>query len=131
MITGLMHIAVYTKNMDETMDFYVNRLKFTNTWKGMVMTRNGMANAAVVKMGDCVLELVVPPDLGKVNRLAGPVQHFALRVQNMNETIEFLRSQGIEISEEPEDIAFEGGVRHCFIYGPSNERIELAERVPL
>ena len=65
---------------------------------------------------------------GKVcKQSAGPVQHFALKVDNLEETILELKNKGIEIKENIEFITYEGGTLHAFIYGPSNERIELAE----
>lgn len=131
MITGLEHIAIYTKDMDSTKDFYVSRLGFHVTWEGMVDTGNGFTHAVTVRLGSCTLELVQPPDLSKVNEVWGPVQHFALHTDDLDKTMQELEENGICIKEPPGQITYEGGVYHAFIYGPSHERIELVEHRPM
>lgn len=131
MITGLEHIAIYTRNMDATRDFYVRKLGFCVTWEGMVDTGNGFTHAVTARLGTCILELVQPPDLSRVNEIWGPVQHFALQTDDLDSTIRELEEKGVHIMEEPGQISYEGGVYHAFIYGPSHERIELVEHRPM
>ena len=128
MITGLEHIAIYTRDMDATKEFYVGRLGFHVTWEGMVDTGNGFTHAVTARLGSCVLELVQPPDLSRVNETWGPVQHFALHTDDLDSTIRELEAIGVPIREAPGQITYEGGVYHAFIYGPSHERIELVEQ---
>lgn len=129
MIVGLQHIAIYTRDIDATKNFYVSGLGFRITWEGMVRVKSGVALACTAVLGTCVLELVLPPNLNDVHNIAGPVQHFALQTNNLKETIVELSKNGIAIIEPPEFITYEGGVNHAFIYGPSNERIELFEKL--
>lgn len=93
----------------------------------MVEVKSGTTHACTLQLGSCILEIVLPPVLDSVHSVAGPVQHFALKVDNLEETILELKNKGIEIKENIEFITYEGGTLHAFIYGPSNERIELAE----
>ena len=127
MIVGLQHIAIYTSDIDATKAFYVSGLGFCITREGMVHVKSGVVYACTAVLGTCVLELVLPPDLNDVHNIAGSVQHFALQTDHLQETIAALSINGIAIVESPEFITYAGGVNHAFIYGPSNERIELIE----
>ena len=130
-VEGLFHIAVYTKNVDNSIDFYSNLLGFQVDWRGMVDHPSGKIDAAVISLGDCVIELVLPVDPSRIANEAGPVQHIALKVSNLQSLLKDLASKGVRfefdgIEELPTLL---NGVRHAFIYGPSNERIELAEEM--
>ena len=54
------------------------------------------------------------------------LDHFGLRVENMDEATEQLRSKGAEFICEPWEIR--PGVKIAFIKGPDNISIELAQR---
>ena len=130
-VEGLFHIAVYTKNVDNSIDFYSNLLGFQVDWRGMVDHPSGKIDAAIISLGDCVIELVLPVDPSRIANEAGPVQHIALKVSNLQSLLKDLASKGVRfefdgIEELPTLL---NGVRHAFIYGPSNERIELAEEM--
>ncbi len=130
-VEGLFHIAVYTKNVDDSIDFYSRLLGFQVDWRGMVDHPTGKIDAAVISLGDCVIELVRPVDPSRLAKVAGPVQHIALRVSNLQSLLKDLASKGARfefdgIEELPSLLS---GVRHAFIYGPSNERLELAEEM--
>ena len=127
MILGLKHIAIYTKDIEATKRFYMDKLGFTMTWEGFVEVKSGITHACTMQLGTCILELVLPPVLDNVHSVAGPIQHFALQVDDLEKTVCELEKKGIEIKEEMEFITYEGGILHAFIYGPSNERIELVE----
>lgn len=132
-ILGLFHIGVYTKDIDVSIDFYSRILGFQKEWRGIVDHPTGKVEAAVMKLGDCILELVRPVDLGRVSNVAGPVQHIALRVKNLEEIIGDLSAKSISLSHEGVELipTFYHGIKHAFIYGPSGERIELAEELKL
>ncbi len=129
MIIGLLHIGVYTLNLDESIDFYCRYLGFTLRWKGTVPHPTGFLPVATVVLNDCVIELVRPADDERVNTLEGPVQHIALLVENLDEVIVELKNKGLKFDEDVSKIEYEGGIRHCFLRGPSNERIELGETI--
>ena len=130
-VEGLFHIAVYTKDVDDSIDFYSNLLGFQVDWRGMVDHPTGKIDAAVISLGDCVIELALPVDPSRVANEAGPVQHIALKVSSLQSLLKDLASKGVRfefdgIEELPTLL---NGVRHAFIYGPSNERIELVEEM--
>ena len=55
--------------------------------------------------------------------------HVALRVDDLDATLEQLRTQGIEPEKPPYQIR-EGGSRLCFVRDPDDYRIELIEKSP-
>jgi lactoylglutathione lyase len=52
--------------------------------------------------------------------------HIALGVDDLNETLDRLKEQGIEPEREPYRVR-EGGSRICFVRDPDDYRIELIE----
>jgi lactoylglutathione lyase len=128
---GLFHIAVYTRDVDESIEFYTKLLGFRVDWRNIVDHPSGKIDAAIVRLNDCVIELVRPADPSRVAKDAGPVQHIALRVSDLSSMLQDLASKGARFEFEgiEELPTLLDGVRHVFIYGPSNERIELAEEM--
>ena len=130
-VLGLFHIGIYTKDIQKSIGFYSEILGFKTEWYGNVDHPTGKVEAAVMKHGDCIIELVRPVDLARVTNTAGPVQHLALKVVNLEETMKLLSSKGVCFSQEGLEVipTFMNGIRHAFLYGPSGERIELAEEL--
>jgi catechol 2,3-dioxygenase-like lactoylglutathione lyase family enzyme len=128
-IESLHHIGIYTKSVDESLAFYTEILEFKKQWRGIVDHPTGKLDVAIISIGDCVIELVRPADLSVITPKAGPIQHVALKVSHIEEHVEKLERSGIEL--HPSKIEFLptllNGVKHVFLYGPSGERIELAE----
>lgn len=54
------------------------------------------------------------------------LDHFGLRVNNLDETVAELKRRGAEFASEPR--AVRPGLKIAFIRGPENVRIELMER---
>jgi len=131
LISGLLHIGVYTKDVDKSIEFYTRILGFQKEWRGIVDHPSGRFDVALIKLGDCMIELVRPADLGRVADAPGPVQHIALKVSDLEKVMEVLRGKGIDFQNEGLETltTFRNGIRHCFLYGPSGERIELAEEL--
>lgn len=127
MIRGLLHVGVYTLNLEESIRFYCDVLGFTLRWQGIVPHSSGRLPVATVVLQDCVIELVHPADESRVRKLEGPIQHLALWVDNMDSILRELADKGITLDEDVSEVQYEGGIRHCFIRGPGNERIELGE----
>jgi lactoylglutathione lyase len=128
-IEGLHHIGIYTKSVDESLAFYTEVLGFKKQWRGIVDHPTGKLDVAIISIGDYVIELVRPADLSVITPRAGPVQHVALKVSQIEAFVEKLERKGIGL--HPKKIEFLptllNGVKHIFLFGPSGERIELAE----
>ncbi len=128
-IEGLHHIGVYTRSVDESLAFYMQTLDFQMQWRGTVDHPTGRLDVAMVRQGDCVIELVRPADLANVASKPGPVQHIALKVSRIEDHIRQLEKKGVELQPKALESlpTLAGGVKHIFLYGPSGERIELVE----
>jgi lactoylglutathione lyase len=72
------------------------------------------------------LELTFNHD-GRTYDLGSGYGHIALAVDDLDETLERLKQQGIEPEREPYRVR-EGGSRLCFVRDPDSYRIELIER---
>lgn len=129
MIKGLMHIGVYTLSLEKSICFYRDILGFDVRWRGLVSHQTGQLPVATLALGDCVIELVQPAEPARVHTEEGPVQHIALHVTELEQVIDGLLQKGLKLEEEITEIDYEGGVRHCFVRGPSHERIELGEYI--
>ena len=92
-LEGLHHIGVYTRSVDESLAFYVQNLEFHRQWRGIVDHPTGKLDVAIIRRGDCVIELVRPADLSNVASKAGPIQHIALKVSRIEDHIEKLQKR--------------------------------------
>jgi lactoylglutathione lyase len=72
------------------------------------------------------LELTFNHD-GRSYDLGTAYGHIALAVDDLDETLERLKEQGIEPEREPYRVR-EGGSRLCFVQDPDGYRIELIDR---
>src|SRR5436190_3665639 len=72
------------------------------------------------------LELTFNHD-GRSYELGTAYGHVALAVDDLDETLERLKGQGIEPEREPYRVR-EGGSRLCFVQDPDSYRIELIDR---
>jgi lactoylglutathione lyase len=72
------------------------------------------------------LELTFNHD-GRSYDLGTAYGHIALAVDDLDETLERLKEQGIEPEREPYRVR-EGGSRLCFVQDPDGYRVELIDR---
>jgi lactoylglutathione lyase len=96
----------------------------------MDIVRNGELEATNYFFGigdqDAVLELTYNHD-GRDYDHGSHFGHIALAVDDMAETLEELKGQGIEPEREPYRVR-EGGSLICFVRDPDGYRIELIDR---
>lgn len=124
---GLGHVAVYTRDMDESIAFYE---KLGGTVKGRdgVTTPEGEKKLALVSFGGITLELIQSP--GTMPMEEGNVPHFALLVDDLDAAAEAVRAAGVETFLTPEKKVLPnlfGGLQNWFFTGPSGEQIELLQ----
>jgi lactoylglutathione lyase len=98
--------------------------------RDMDIVRNGEKEATNYFFGvpgqDEELELTYNHDR-RTYDLGTGYGHIALAVDDLDQTLEQLREQGIEPEREPYRVR-EGGSRLCFVKDPDSYRIELIER---
>ncbi len=78
--------------------------------------------------GASIFILRVPPEQETPVSPSGPylgLDHFGLRVNNLDEAVADLKAKGAEFAVEPKTIR--PGVRIAYVRGPENVRIELVE----
>jgi lactoylglutathione lyase len=120
----LVHTAYRVRDIDASLRFYEalgferrGRLNFPTAY-----------NVYLGLPGDSDrLELTVNRGRDEPYDLGSGYGHIALTVDDLDATLENLRSDGIEPEREPYTVR-EGGNRLCFVQDPDGYRIELIER---
>ncbi len=130
MIARIDHLEVYSKDIDRTVDFYVDTLGFT-LWRRTQSTRDDGSNfeLACVRLEDMMVEIIkADPEMldQTVDQTKMGMRMFALRVDDMAKTVEYLESKGVEFFQAPRETAVFEGLR-AEILDPDGIRIELRE----
>ncbi|MEH6965950.1 VOC family protein [Priestia megaterium] len=129
MIKKMEHVAIIVTDMDKTIQYYSDMFSFKVRLRGSSKTRE-MAFLYLGEQPSVEIELIrdINP-IGDYNK-SGIVNHLAFTVENINEAMNHYKKKGITfLSPEPQP-TLEGG-RMILFYGPSNELLQLVERVKL
>lgn len=124
---GLGHVAIYTRDMEESIAFY-EKLGGTVKERDGVPTPEGEKKLALVSFGGITLELVQDP--GAMPMEAGNIPHFALLVDDLDAAAAAVRAAGVDTFLTPEKKVLPGlfgGLQNWFFTGPSGEQIELLQ----
>ena len=124
---GLGHVAVYTRDMEESIAFY-EKLGGTVKDRDGVPTPEGEKKLALVSFGGITLELVQDP--GAMPMEAGNIPLFALLVDDLDAAAAAVRAAGVDTFLTPEKKVLPGlfgGLQNWFFTGPSGEQIELLQ----
>ena len=123
-----LHTMLRITDPDKSRSFY-QALGFTFS-RDMDIVRNGEREATnyFYSMGDHenVLELTFNHD-GRSYELGDAYGHIAVGVDDLAQTLEELKAQGIEPEREPYRVR-EGGSLICFVRDPDQYRVELIDR---
>lgn len=122
---GLGHIAIYTKDMDESIAFY-EKLGGSLRQRAAVSTPNGEKLLALVAFGGVILELIQSPT--PMPMTEGNIPHLALYVDDVDAAAASIRAAGVNTFLTPEKKVLPnlfGGLENWFFTGPSGEQIEL------
>ncbi len=129
-ITRVDHLEVWARDLDETLGFYVDVLGFEPLRRTIAHRADGSAFEQVcVTLGDFMIELIAAPaDRADepVDPQAMGVKAFALRVDDMAETVKRLKAEGIRFVQEPRPGSSFDGIR-AEILDPNGLGIELRE----
>ena len=128
-ICGLAHIAVFTRDLGVSIDFY-ERLGGRLLQRGEAQKPKGVNQIVMMELADFQIELIEPHDGTEVRAQAGPVPHFALRVDDLEKTAAALRAAGVDTFQTLEPNVLPnlfGGLRNWYLAGPSGELIELMQ----
>ena len=118
---GLGHIAIYTKDLEESIAFYTKI-------GGSVIDRADPPGKrlALVAFGGLTLELLQFPN--GVTGTEGCISHFAVAVDDVDAAAKALQEAGVDTFETENTVVLPdtfGGLDNRFFRGPSGERIEL------
>jgi lactoylglutathione lyase len=123
-----LHTMLRITDPEKSRKFY-EALGFTFS-RDMDIVRNGEREATnyFYSMGDHenVLELTFNHD-GRSYDLGDAYGHIAVGVDDLAQTLEELKAQGIEAEREPYRVR-EGGSLICFVRDPDQYRVELIDR---
>jgi len=124
------HLEVYSRDIDRTIDFYVNTLGFTLGRRTESVRDDGSnLGLACVRLGDMMVEIIKadPEALDQpVDQTKMGMRMFALRVDDMAKTVEYLKDKGVEFFQAPRETGVFDGLR-AEILDPDGIRIELRE----
>jgi lactoylglutathione lyase len=127
-VAEYLHTMVRITDHEKSRAFY-EALGFTFS-RDMDIVRNGEREATnyFYSLGDHenVLELTLNHD-GRTYDLGDAYGHIAIAVDDLEQSLGDLKSQGIEPEREPYRVR-EGGSLICFVRDPDGYRVELIDR---
>lgn len=132
MVEKIDHIGIAVKDLNETLKIYTEILGLKSTGEETVAEQK--VRVAFIPVGESEIELLesTEPDgtIAKfIEKNGEGIQHIALRVDNIEKTLEDLKARGVRlIDEKPRNGA--GGARIAFIHPKATKGvlIELCER---
>ncbi len=129
-LTGLAHVALYTKDLDASVRFY-ETLGGTVTGQADVEKATGTNHIKLVTLPGFVLEIIEPHDGSPVTAEGGLFPHLAIEVDDIDAAVADLRSAGIDTfrTDVPGTMLIFGGIRNIFFYGPDGELLELLQHL--
>ncbi|MCQ6275989.1 VOC family protein [Bacillus sp. V3B] len=127
MIQKMEHVAIMVGNMDETIQFYSDIFGFKVRLRGRKPDRE-MAFLYLDSQRSMEIELIQELTEGSKYSETGIVNHLAFTVENIEETIRFLKEKDIIFTSDDVKPTLEGG-RMILFHGPNRELLQLVERV--
>ena len=122
---GLGHIAIHTKDMEESIAFY-EKIGGALRQRASISTPDGDKLLALVSFGGFTLELIQSPVPAPMTE--GNIPHFAVYVDDLDAAAAAVKAAGVDTFMTPEKKVLPnlfGGLENWFFTGPSGEQIEL------
>ncbi|WP_157156868.1 VOC family protein [Diaminobutyricimonas sp. LJ205] len=123
MITELNHIAILTRDLTESVDFYEGRLGGTVAWTGEVPAIG--LRFVYVQLGGGFIELLHMPQVAADRPLG--VDHIGFITDDVDADFAALMDAGFEAQQQPQT-AGSGNGRTAFLSDPNGARVELLQR---
>ena len=123
-VTKLLHTRMRVSDMDQTIAFYT-RVLGLEVLERKVSPRGSHLAFLGVPNSDELIELCSFPPSGPV-RVQEDLVHLAFQVDDLDQTITALQTQGICITDGPTKTS--SGSRFIFIDAPDGYEVELIER---
>jgi lactoylglutathione lyase len=127
MIQKMEHVAIMVRDMDESIRFYSDILGFNVRLRGRKPDRE-MAFLYLDTQQSMEIELIQELTEETKYSETGIVNHLAFTVENIEETIRYMREKDIVFMSDEVKSTLEGG-RMILFHGPNRELLQLVERV--
>ena len=127
-LTGLAHIALYTKDLAASVRFY-GMLGGVVSGHADVKKPGGTNHITMVRMPGFYLEIIEPHDGAAVTAEGGLFPHIAIETDDIDAAMADLKAAGVDTfrTPEPMNMPIFGGIRNIFFFGPDGEMIELLQ----
>ena len=125
-VIKLLHTRMRVSDMAQTIRFYTEVLGL-EVLERKVSPRGSQLAFLKVPNSEELIELTSFPPSGPV-KVQEDLVHLAFQVENLDDTIASLNSQGIKITDGPTQSS--SGSRFIFIDAPDGYEVELIERPP-
>jgi catechol 2,3-dioxygenase-like lactoylglutathione lyase family enzyme len=116
---GLHHVAIFTRDMEESLRFYGEVLGFKVTER--FYDEGEKADIAFLDLGNTLLEIIAPSDDEWSHSSSF---HIALQVEDASKTFAALRAKGIPVVLS---LTETHGFRYAYFAGPMQETLEIVE----
>jgi catechol 2,3-dioxygenase-like lactoylglutathione lyase family enzyme len=129
-LSGIHHIGIVVESVEASVTWYVDNLGFerlyTFGWPGV--------QAAFIGRGSLKIELFQNEQATRMaedrrraetNLRIGGINHFAIEVVDLDETVAALQEKGVEVVSPPREVPNSGGSRFAFIHDNEQMLIEL------
>lgn len=132
MIKNIDHIGIAVQNLDETLKFYTEILGIK--LNGTEVVEEQKVRVAFLPVGDTEIELLESTDpdgpIAKfIEKKGEGIQHIALKIDNIEEAIEEMKSKGVRmIDEKPRYGAGGAKIAFCHPKSTNGVLVELTER---
>lgn len=123
-ITGIQHVGIPAKDLDETIKFYES-LGFTQAG----LFHNGSNRCAFMKLGNLVIETW---EGDPVVEQTGAINHISLNTTDVKAAFSAAKVQGLHLlDQEIQSIPtfWNNGIQFFNILGPNQEKIEFCQIV--
>jgi catechol 2,3-dioxygenase-like lactoylglutathione lyase family enzyme len=133
-LSGIHHIGIVVESVEASVTWYVDNLGFerlyTFGWPGV--------QAAFIGRGSLKIELFQNEQATRMaedrrraetNLRIGGINHFAIEVVDLDETVAALQEKGVEVVSPPREVPNSGGSRFAFIHDNEQMLLELFQPV--
>ncbi len=120
------HVEIVPSNLERTLNFYTEILGFKIQWRRK-SERPPLEELVFIELGGTLIELFSVKEPAPVSTEQWQVgcRKIALEVENLDKAIEYLKTKGVEISQQPVSV---GTSKSAEIKDPDGLSIELLQR---
>lgn len=120
------HVEILPTDFERTISFYTQILGFKLAERKKITTYPPLTEVAYIKLGDTTIEVMSMPEPAPAPKNFWEVgyKRIALEVDDMEKTVQYLKSKGVKITVPPANL---GNSLRAEIADPDGLSIELRE----